>query len=97
MAKSKVEISKVNIKIGDKEIELSLAEAKELGEILNETFGAKLEIQPAPIINLPYIQPYVYPRPMWQYWTTTVTSQADSSVFTLSNSMSADQSSLEVT
>ena len=38
-----VDISRVVIDIGGKEIELSLDEAKELKDILNETFGNKQE------------------------------------------------------
>jgi hypothetical protein len=62
MAEKTVEISKVNIKIGKKEIELSVEEAKELKEILNETFGEK------GVVYIP--QPYpVYERPWrWRYW-----------------------------
>lgn len=38
---SEVSIKKVVVKIGDKEISLSLDEAKELQDILNRTFGQK--------------------------------------------------------
>lgn len=50
-----IEISKVTFKIGDKEIELSLSEVKELKRLLNE----KLNNPP---------QPAFY-YPMYPYWT----------------------------
>ena len=64
---SEVSISKINIKIGKKEVELTPDEAKELQEILNETFGKKetVYIPGSPIyIERPYIRPY-------PYWTVT--------------------------
>jgi hypothetical protein len=39
----KIEVSEIKIKIGDREIPLTLAEAKELQKILNDTFGEELE------------------------------------------------------
>lgn len=67
----KVEIKKILIKIGKKEIELSLAEAQELKQILDETFGTK-------VVEVHYDRwtpIYVsYPQittPTWTYWQTT--------------------------
>lgn len=63
----KVEVSKIVVKMGKKEVELSLAEAKELQELLNDTFGKKetVYIPGSPIyIERPYIRPY-------PYWTVT--------------------------
>ena len=54
---SEVVISKINIKIGKKEIELSLDEAKELREILNVTFGEKEMVY----VPHPYPVPAYYP------------------------------------
>jgi hypothetical protein len=45
----KIEVSKIVVRIGKKEVELSLAEAKELQELLNDTFGKKeTAIRPYP-------------------------------------------------
>ena len=60
---SEVSISQINIKIGKKEIELSPDEAKELQQILNETFGEKKTV----FIPQPYP---VYPNPH-RYWEVT--------------------------
>lgn len=66
MKKNKVEISKINIKIGDKEIPLTLEEAQELRQILDDTFGQKMVVYPSTPI---YIE---RPRP-WRYWEPTIT------------------------
>lgn len=80
-SKNKVEISKINIKIGDKSIELSLEEAQELRQILDETFGQKTVFYPsAPII---IERPYIRPRQWWEGPTVTWTT-GDSAVITLS-------------
>jgi hypothetical protein len=49
---SEVSIKKVVVKIGDKEIGLSLDEAKELQDILNRTFGTEktVFVPSAPVI-----------------------------------------------
>ena len=60
----KVQVSKIVVKMGDKEVELSLAEAKELQELLNETFGTKetVYIPSQPI----YVErPYRWTYPHW--------------------------------
>lgn len=44
---AEIEISKVSIKIGGQEIELTVAQAKELQQILNEAFG-KSDVQIVP-------------------------------------------------
>jgi hypothetical protein len=60
---TEVSISKICIKIGEKEVELSPDEAKELQEILNDMFGKRETV---------YVpQPYpVYPNP-YRYWSVT--------------------------
>lgn len=91
--KNKVEISKINIKIGDKEIPLTLEEAQELRQILDETFGQKMVVYPSPPI---YIE-RPYPRP-WRYWDTSVTwsntagdsSKAAAYILTYSNTSPTD-------
>jgi hypothetical protein len=68
----KVEIKKVVLKIGKKEIELSLSEAKELQELLNETFGKATVISSPIIIERDRYHPYPY----WHgtYWSTSCDS-----------------------
>ena len=61
---TKVEIKKVVIKIGDKELSLSIDEAKELKTILNQTFGGGETIYVPTVIR--EYPPYVYP-----HWTIT--------------------------
>jgi hypothetical protein len=66
-----VEIQKLVIRIGEKEITLGLDEAKELRDILNDTFGTK-EIVRTPQterIYVPYFQEPVQPY-YWWYITT---------------------------
>lgn len=46
----KVEISKINLQIGNKEISLTLEQAKELQNILNATFGKTEIVHERPII-----------------------------------------------
>lgn len=94
MSKKKVKISKVEINIGDKTIELSLKEAEELREILNETFGKTTVINPSPtIIREPVYAPR-YPN----YWTvsnissTTAVSKTSNGV--LSNSSASETDSV---
>lgn len=80
--KNKVRISKINIKIGDKEISLSLDEAQELRQILDETFGKR--------VIYPY-QPLIIERPVvrpWQWWESpTITCGTSGNVanFTLTS------------
>ena len=75
-----VNISKINIKIGEKEISLTLEAAKELQRILNNTFGNTVFVPNCPI-TIPY-PVYPSPCPSWKigYWTGTTT---DTSVETL--------------
>ena len=56
----RAEIQKIKIKIDKKEIDLSLEEARELKQLLEDLFG-KVEYIP-----MPYPQP-VYP---YRYWVT---------------------------
>lgn len=72
MKNNKVEISKINIRIGDKEIPLTLEEAQELRQILDETFGQKTVFYPSTPI---YIE---RPRP-WRYWKPTITTTSGTS------------------
>jgi hypothetical protein len=57
-----VKIEKIVLVIGDKEIKLSVEEAKELSKILKDVFGDN-----TPYVQ-PYAYPYVYPQPYYPYW-----------------------------
>ena len=75
---SEVSISKINIKIGKKEVELTPDEAKELQEILNETFGKKERVyipSPYPVVQ-PVYRPYRYWEVTYGNGTGTVTYSA---------------------
>ena len=64
--KTKVEVKKIEINIGKQKIELTLDEARELRDLLNDTFGEQktIYVPGAPvIIERPY-----YP---YRYWTVT--------------------------
>lgn len=68
-----VKIDRIVIRIGDKEIPLSLDEAKELKDILNRTFGAEKTVYtPAPLVVIE--RPY-YPTfptfPNYPHWYIT--------------------------
>jgi hypothetical protein len=59
----KAEIKKVVLKVSDKEISLSVDEAKKLKELLNELFGKEIVKE-----YIPISQPYpVYPPWRWNY------------------------------
>lgn len=64
------EITKIKLKIGEVEVELSVEDARDLKRALCDLFGEK---QLAPIVPSPYPVPYpvpVWPRP-WRepnYW-----------------------------
>lgn len=64
---AEVGIERVVIKIGKKEVELSLAEAQELKDILNETFG-RVEVRIERPMTIPYPVP-VWPYPKFTYQT----------------------------
>jgi len=80
---SEVSIKNIAIKIGNKEVTLSLDEAKELQDILNRTFGQKetVFVPSAPVI----IERPWYPNyPHW-YITYDSTSQVGNYTLTVSN------------
>jgi len=72
-----IEIKKIEIKIGEETIKLSLEQAKELKDILNQTFEPKTEVS---------YYPSRYPSPPWKYiyWPWT----GDSQTITYSASLS---------
>ena len=77
MSKRSVEIKHIVIKVGEKEIPLSLEEAKELQDILNKTFGGEKVIEKIVHEHDHYYpwweyQPYTYPR-----WTVTYPIYSD--------------------
>ncbi|MFA5234047.1 MAG: hypothetical protein WC390_06555 [Sulfurimonas sp.] len=89
MSDKTVEISKIQIKIGDTEIELSLAECERLRAVLNELFKVKvekecIEVPSSPVLPFnpsPY-DPSRYNQPIWvitapveKPWWTPVTCE----------------------
>lgn len=80
--KEKIEIKKIVIKVGEKELSFSMEEAKELQNILNETFGGEkaiyfpsypvyIEVERPYRITSPY-NPYIPTWPTYTTWNTTV-------------------------
>ena len=65
MKGNKVEIKKVVLEVGGKEIQLTIEEAKELQELLNKTFGENKNT-----ITIPCPYP-VYPDYPWRLWRVT--------------------------
>ena len=66
---SKVKISKISLKIGEKFIVLNLDEAKELQQLLNDTFGKQETVYiPSPPIYIEREWPYPY-----KYWEPYIT------------------------
>lgn len=80
----KIEVSKIVIKIGDKEAELTIEQAKELKDVLGELFGKDHERiyipQPYPV----YPTPYIYPR-----WEVTYTDNGTRTIDSGINSVSS--------
>lgn len=81
--KDKIEIKKIVIKVGEKELSFSLEEAKELQDILNKTFGGEktvwfpsypiyIEVERPYRIVSPY-NPYLPTWPTYVTWGTTIT------------------------
>jgi len=69
----RVKVSKICLQIDGKKIELTMKQAQELKDVLNDTFGQT-------------VTEYIYPRPYWghPYWSygqiacgTTTVSSAD--------------------
>lgn len=84
---SKVSIKNVIVKIGDKEISLSLYEAKELQDILNRTFGTEktVFVPSAPvIIERPWYPTY----PHWYVTCNADSAVVDNYTLTVSNASS---------
>ena len=77
---SSVEVSEIKMKIGGREILLTLAEVKELQKILNDTFGKDLEPSLAWVLVTPIvIERPVIPRQDWALQEFTIT--CDSNTF----------------
>ncbi len=83
--KDKVKIDKINIKIGDQEIPMTLAQAKELQELLNDTFGLDKVYRPGyPIYIERHPRPWRYYRPSYPMWDTIITCENTGSSVTFS-------------
>ena len=54
MSNTKVKVSKICLDVGGKKIELTLKQAQQLKDTLNDTFGEK-------------VTEYIRPYPYWQY------------------------------
>lgn len=79
-----VRIDKINIKIGEKEIELSLAEARELLDILDETLRPEPKEAPTKIVERIIERPYTYPWPYrTTYWSISNQSVASGATTTM--------------
>ena len=72
--KEKIKVSKVVLDINNKEIELSLEEAKELFKILKEFFDSKEK----EYVWVPHFTPYIYP-PQDPYSSTYTITYCSSS------------------
>lgn len=74
---SQIEIKKIIIKVGSKEVTFTLDEVKELQEILNKTFGAFGDREIIYVPNTPIIiERPVYPPYRWWQVEYNNTSQA---------------------
>lgn len=66
---NKVELSNIVFKIGDKKIDLTLEEAKNLQDLLNNNFGVATAQPYIPYIPIMPYAPYYPPEPYrWQEW-----------------------------
>lgn len=88
--KDKVEVSKIVLGIDGKKIELSLEQARELSQLLNNLFGEQVKII-SPITYPIYIPYPTYPRryPYWEItWgetTSNTTGYSNSLTFSLNS------------
>lgn len=75
---SKTSIKKIVIELNGKDVELTMAQARELHAALNEMFEEKERVVPYPVYRRPYVWPWRDP-----YWLCSSGTQArlsDSSV-----------------
>ncbi len=92
---NEVKVEKIVIKIGDKEHEFSMSEAKELRKLLNNLLGEKefiyipcaqpIYVEPYRIVPYPYTVPYTSPWTI-TYGTSDVTSKFDPTITCVYNS-----------
>lgn len=89
MQKDKIEILKVVLKVGNRDIELSLEQARELKEVLVNLFPDNRDFNPPLPVSLPYyppIQPILIdpigppPPPPWKQWETWCENQGTYSI-----------------
>jgi len=77
-----VAIEKINIVIGDTNVELSPKQIRELQDLLNEMFPKPTtEYMPPTYVPVPYLPPIYIEQPVWpkhpyKYWETTWTSDS---------------------
>lgn len=88
---AEIKIDRVVLKIGNKDVSLSIKEARELKDILNETFKGKNDEKEKEYIYIPSLPsyiPYPVPTPYTHppYYTITwQTAISDNGTLTLSN------------
>jgi hypothetical protein len=78
----KIEVKKIVIQLGDKEAELTIEQARELKDALNELLGLKetVYLSPSPIVvDRPYTRPYS------PYWSVTYGNTGDSVTYSLNS------------
>ena len=80
MENKKVEILKIVIKVGEKEATLSLDEAKQLRDVLDNLLGNKNSIT-----YIPYSIPYINPNPYYPYWNITTCSSGNAVTYNITN------------
>lgn len=71
MNDSTIEITTIKVKLADKEIELTLDDAKKLREVLNDLFAVKIEKEYVPAPNtIPYQPIWIIPPQDHNPWWT---------------------------
>jgi hypothetical protein len=85
----KIKVSKIVLKVGDKTVELTLEQAKEMQQILSDLFKDTPLTSPAPIyidrpVYIPYRDNTTPAYPFWQpqFWCGNIESRSDGSVLT---------------
>ena len=69
MAKPRVAINKLVLEIDGRTIELSMAQAEELREVLNEALGKRIVVEPHVVIERPYWPWYDHSTWPTKHWS----------------------------
>ena len=81
-------VEKIVLKVGDKKIELSVEDAKDLHKILGDLVGDKIVINSPLPCPCPSPSPWIYPvytKP-WDNWEITWEDSGDTASITYTNS-----------